>query len=151
MVLLLAPDAALNSDGFQLPDEAEDALTQHPMKLEAEGRRTVSDRPRGPSSEPFDVCADQVLPAAPGSHTRERSSHKPQPGGRHALGSMFRSEAWRNRRRDIWLRYKGMIMVLLAQLFGVLMNVLTRLLEANGQGMHPFQVRRNVRRRSRPC
>ena len=38
---------------------------------------------------------------------------------------------------------KGVIYVLTAQLFGVLMNVTTRLLEIegnHGEGMHPFQV-----------
>ena len=38
---------------------------------------------------------------------------------------------------------KGLVYVLSAQLFGVLMNVTTRLLEIegnHGQGMHPFQV-----------
>ena len=38
---------------------------------------------------------------------------------------------------------KGIIYVLSAQLFGVLMNVTTRLLEIeghHGDGMHPFQV-----------
>ena len=40
-------------------------------------------------------------------------------------------------------QYKGPIYVLSAQLFGVLMNVTTRLLEIegnHGEGMHPFQV-----------
>ena len=43
-----------------------------------------------------------------------------------------------------WLRNKGLALVLLAQVFGTLMNVTTRLLEIegnNGKGMHPFQVR----------
>lgn len=39
-----------------------------------------------------------------------------------------------------WMRNKGMVMVLLSQLFGALMSVTTRLLETSGSGMHPFQV-----------
>lgn len=44
---------------------------------------------------------------------------------------------------QLYERNKGVAYVLLAQVFGVLMNVTTRLLEIegnNGQGMHPFQV-----------
>jgi hypothetical protein len=43
----------------------------------------------------------------------------------------------------LYERNKGVAYVLLAQVFGVLMNVTTRILEMegnNGQGMHPFQV-----------
>ena len=42
-----------------------------------------------------------------------------------------------------WARNKGLALVTLAQLFGVMMNVTTRLLEMDGKhgpGMHPFQV-----------
>ena len=42
-----------------------------------------------------------------------------------------------------WLRNKGIFMMLLAQIFGTLMNVTTRLLEVEGnqgQGLHPFQI-----------
>jgi len=42
-----------------------------------------------------------------------------------------------------WDRNKGVIYVLAAQVFGVLMNLTTRLLELEGNhgaGMHPFQV-----------
>jgi len=45
---------------------------------------------------------------------------------------------------SLYERNKGVFYVLLAQVFGVLMNVTTRILEVkgnNGQGMHPFQVR----------
>lgn len=42
-----------------------------------------------------------------------------------------------------WERNKGVIYVLAAQVFAVLMNLTTRLLELEGNhgaGMHPFQV-----------
>lgn len=45
---------------------------------------------------------------------------------------------------SLYERNKGVFYVLLAQVFGVLMNVTTRILEIkgnNGEGMHPFQVR----------
>lgn len=40
-----------------------------------------------------------------------------------------------------WLRQKGVALVLLSQFFGGLMNVTTRLLETDGEGLHPLQVR----------
>jgi hypothetical protein len=45
--------------------------------------------------------------------------------------------------QSFWARNKGLLLVLLSQFFGTLMNVTTRLLEVegnNGKGMHPFQV-----------
>ena len=43
-----------------------------------------------------------------------------------------------------WSRNKGLVLVVLAQAFGALMSLLTRLLEtegSHGSRMHPFQVR----------
>jgi hypothetical protein len=59
------------------------------------------------------------------------SSEKPPHGAIHSL-------------KAFWHRNRGLGYVLLAQVFGTLMNVTTRLLELegnNGKGMHPFQVR----------
>ncbi|KIW05156.1 uncharacterized protein PV09_03707 [Verruconis gallopava] len=45
--------------------------------------------------------------------------------------------------QEFWARNKGLGLVLLAQVFGTLMNVTTRILELegnNGKGLHPFQV-----------
>jgi hypothetical protein len=45
--------------------------------------------------------------------------------------------------KAFWKRNKGVTLVLIAQIFGTLMNVTTRLLEVegnNGKGMHPFQI-----------
>jgi hypothetical protein len=47
------------------------------------------------------------------------------------------------RAQAFWITNKGLALVILAQLFGVMMNVTTRLLEMDGRhgaGMHPFQV-----------
>ncbi|KAJ5533611.1 hypothetical protein N7494_010163 [Penicillium frequentans] len=41
--------------------------------------------------------------------------------------------------RIFWLKNKGMFLVLLAQMFGASMNVMTQLLEINSS-MHPFQI-----------
>ncbi|KAG9246274.1 integral membrane protein DUF6 [Calycina marina] len=40
---------------------------------------------------------------------------------------------------DSWHRNLGLFLVAIAQIFGVLMTVTTRLLEFEGEGMHPFQ------------
>ena len=50
---------------------------------------------------------------------------------------------WRNKLAAYWIRNKGLAYMLLAQVFGVLMNVTTRLLEVEGnkgEGLHPFQI-----------
>ena len=50
---------------------------------------------------------------------------------------------WRNKVAAYWTRNKGLAYMLLAQVFGVLMNVTTRLLEVEGnkgEGLHPFQI-----------
>ena len=44
---------------------------------------------------------------------------------------------------SLWLRNKGLLLVVLSQLFGAVMSLTTRLLETDGPhgaGMHPFQV-----------
>lgn len=51
---------------------------------------------------------------------------------------------WKERILVFWASNKGLALVILAQIFGVMMNVTTRLLEmagTSGPGMHPFQVR----------
>ena len=50
---------------------------------------------------------------------------------------------WKERILLFWASNKGLALVILAQVFGVMMNVTTRLLEmagTSGPGMHPFQV-----------
>lgn len=47
--------------------------------------------------------------------------------------------AWQARARIFWLKNKGMVLVLLSQMFGASMNVITQVLEIHSS-MHPFQV-----------
>ena len=50
---------------------------------------------------------------------------------------------WKGKFEVFWAKNKGLALVTLAQLFGVMMNVTTRLLEmddSHGAGMHPFQI-----------
>lgn len=51
--------------------------------------------------------------------------------------------SWNGKFEVFWAKNKGLALVTLAQLFGVMMNVTTRLLEmdgSHGAGMHPFQI-----------
>lgn len=53
------------------------------------------------------------------------------------------SRPWKRKSVELWAKNKGLILVAISQLFGVMMNVTTRLLEMDGQhgsGLHPFQV-----------
>ena len=50
---------------------------------------------------------------------------------------------WKSKCTNFWFKNKGLALVALAQLFGVMMSGTTRLLEtdgAHGKGMHPFQI-----------
>ncbi|KAJ5151856.1 hypothetical protein N7492_010151 [Penicillium capsulatum] len=55
-----------------------------------------------------------------------------------AAGSKPR-RAWLVRTKMFWLKNKGMFLVLLSQMFGASMNVITQVLEIHSS-MHPFQV-----------
>ena len=51
---------------------------------------------------------------------------------------------WRGKTQQFWTTNKGLILVMVSQLFGTFMNVTTRLLEIEGnggKGYHPFQVK----------
>ncbi len=51
--------------------------------------------------------------------------------------------SWKGKSEVFWAKNKGLALVTIAQLFGVMMNVTTRLLEmdgSHGAGMHPFQI-----------
>ena len=64
-------------------------------------------------------------------------------GGHQALKLSWTAK-WQARLHASWLRNAGLFYMLLAQVFGVMMNVTTRLLEIEGnkgKGLHPFQVR----------
>lgn len=56
----------------------------------------------------------------------------------------IRPQTWRDRLSlswaSFWARNRGVVLVASAQLFGALMNLFARLLELDGEGMHPFQI-----------
>ncbi|KAI9701506.1 MAG: hypothetical protein M1836_001562 [Candelina mexicana] len=65
------------------------------------------------------------------------------PSELHASLSPALPRTWRGTLEALWLRNRGLALVMLSQLFGALMNVTTRLLEtegSNGEGMHPMQI-----------
>lgn len=67
----------------------------------------------------------------------------PGASNRHASKSPAPPRTAKGRLKAFWIRNKGLALVLIAQIFGTLMNVTTRLLEVegnNGKGMHPFQI-----------
>jgi hypothetical protein len=47
---------------------------------------------------------------------------------------------WKATFINFWHQNQGLFLVTFSQLFGALMNVTTRLLELEGEGMHPFQI-----------
>ncbi|KAK5148974.1 hypothetical protein LTR04_000245 [Oleoguttula sp. CCFEE 6159] len=72
-----------------------------------------------------------------------RLSQHSLPGSRQTSRARHGTQTWRGRVEAFWLRNKGLALMLLAQVFGTLMNVTTRLLEIEGnagKGFHPFQI-----------
>lgn len=59
---------------------------------------------------------------------------------RYASRSPVPPSTWRAALRLFWERNRGLWLVAMSQFFGALMNVATRLLEADREGLHPFQV-----------
>jgi len=68
----------------------------------------------------------------------------PPMAGRHLhLSPTSPRGGWRGKLNAFWVCNKGLAYMLLAQIFGTLMNVTTRLLEIEGNkgaGLHPFQI-----------
>jgi hypothetical protein len=83
------------------------------------------------------------------SGSRRYLSPSPSPSGRLSLESR-QSVSWPETHevpppkptflQSFWARNKGPALVALSQLFGALMNLAARLLELEGNGMHPVQV-----------
>jgi len=66
-----------------------------------------------------------------------------RPGSRRPSRSPALSQGTDGKVAVMWAKNKGLALVILSQLFGVMMNVTTRLLELDGDhgaGLHPFQV-----------
>jgi drug/metabolite transporter (DMT)-like permease len=91
---------------------------QHPDAFRSLTASPLSDY--GGRSSPFSIRASSPLPINLGTQT------------------------WRTRNAvswaSFWGRNRGVVLVAVAQLFGALMNLSARLLELEGEGMHPFQI-----------
>ena len=59
---------------------------------------------------------------------------------RYASRSPAPPATWRASFQRFWQHNRGLWLVTISQFFAALMNVTTRLLELEGEGMHPFQV-----------
>ncbi|KAK5110136.1 hypothetical protein LTR62_006270 [Meristemomyces frigidus] len=78
---------------------------------------------------------EQIHPTVNSPYADNATDHLGHAGGETAN--------WRIKLHAFYLRNKGLGYMLIAQIFGTLMNVTTRLLEIegnNGKGMHPFQI-----------
>jgi hypothetical protein len=58
----------------------------------------------------------------------------------YPVPSLPEPKTFKNVWKKFWARNRGLFLVSLSQLFGALMNVTTRLLELEGEGMDPLQV-----------
>jgi len=80
---------------------------------------------------------DQIRPSrSPSRNTGSRLRYA-------SLSPVPPPRGWRDRLRAIWIKQKGICLMLIAQVFGTLMNVTTRLLEVEGnkgKGLHPAQI-----------
>ncbi len=80
------------------------------------------------------------LPSAPNSHTQRLTRFSRSPD---SPNSLRRRHGIRGYLDAFWLRNKGVVLVLLAMVFGSGMNVSARLMEtdgSHGKAMYPFQV-----------
>jgi len=126
-------------------------------KLEGEHKYTSDSHPTGgngflpiPLSGPIrPLSPDTLSNLSADEYDQIHSPRSPCPGEdatqpRTALRSLAsRPRGIPGRLQAFWIRNKGLAFMLIAQVFGTLMNVTTRLLEVegnNGRGMHPFQI-----------
>lgn len=109
-------------------DEIIDLLsTPEPLKRDAAGKRLLDpDAFRSLTASP--ASANGGVPPA---HLRGPSPRR-------------RTQTWKSKVSNMWAIFweqnRGVVLVALSQMFGSLMNLAARLLELEGEGMHPFQI-----------
>lgn len=85
---------------------------------------------------------DQLRPVRSSSPAfASASSRRRGPEDQHE--KLYVRRSLRGRIKGVWVRNLGLLYMLVAMLFGTLMNVTTRMLEVEGnkgKGLHPFQV-----------
>lgn len=129
----------LSADDAELTNVASTPKLEGAGKPEYEGNGFLSAPLSGPI-RPFSPDTLSVLSADEFEQIRpsRRSSQVPVPPQ-----SLGQPQGWRGKLQASWIRNKGLAYMLVAQIFGTLMNVTTRLLEVEGnrgKGMHPFQI-----------
>lgn len=90
---------------------------------------TISDISIYSADNENERCRGRLLTVSPNIRLQSRSPAPPT--------------TWKGKTQVFWVKNKGLALVMLAQLFGVMMSVTTRLLEmdgSHGPGMHPFQI-----------
>lgn len=121
------------------PDERASEKSSHDGQQYLEAPRFGPIRPLSPDTL-SNLSADEYEPGRPNLGRRVGSYRQPS-------RSPAPPRTWRGKLQASWIRNKGLFYMLLAQVFGTLMNVTTRLLEVEGnkgKGLHPFQVRSHV-------
>ena len=136
-----------------------------PARQEKSSSNPTLEPPEGPSTITGDSNANHSAKASPyldiplqsafsrssdtisdDNENERRTGHLLTPSRTYHLPSRSLGPpptTWKGRFDVFWLKNKGLALVMLAQLFGVMMNVTTRLLEMDGihgAGMHPFQI-----------
>ncbi|CAE7193647.1 hypothetical protein P3342_009478 [Pyrenophora teres f. teres] len=94
---------------------------------------------RVPSPNPSVVSIDDLI----NIRLVQNPLNVPFHGENHALPPPAPPRTLKGMVQASWTANKGLVFVLIAQMFGTLMNVTTRLLEMegnNGRGYHPFQI-----------
>lgn len=102
-------------------------------------RRVTRGAIRVPSPNPSVVSIDDFNNVRLGRNP----DYVPLYHARHASRSPAPPQTLKQRIQASWITNKGLALVLMAQFFGTLMNVTTRMLEVegnNGKGYHPFQI-----------
>lgn len=130
--------------GLKEPDL--DLETEDP-RLAVQSRKATSkakpylDVPVQPT---FTRSSDTLSDISTYSADNENERSSSVSGSTRLLSRSLAPQTWRGKLQEIWTANKGLALVILSQLFGVMMNVTTRLLEmdgSHGSAMHPFQVR----------
>ncbi|KAK0634924.1 hypothetical protein B0T17DRAFT_483134 [Bombardia bombarda] len=150
---ILAPQTNVSKerllDQEDSDDNEEDIIDRLPSMEDAAGHSKTSSSLLGASRGPGAFRSLSLSPSrlistggrlSP-AHSRALSPVPHPPPHRHRH---LRRRTWKSSLAGSWSKFwgrnRGVILVGSAQLFGALMNLAARLLELDGEGMHPFQI-----------
>jgi hypothetical protein len=97
-----------------------------------------SNPPKGTETSLLDPEAFRRLSVSTASSIAGARSVSPYPYASASHPSSPRT--WKALFLGFWQQNQGLFLVTFSQLFGALMNATTRVLELEGEGMHPFQI-----------